>query len=87
MDINAGQCCVHRKRILRLPRNVWKYLYEITIFKNHHEDYDYGIEGLFHVIMGEKAIRPFIKKYFEELKIEKEGGRNELEILYSKLNS
>ena len=85
MDINAGQCCVHKKRILRLPRNVWKYLYEITVFKNHHEDYDYGIEGLFHVIMGEKAIRPFIKKHFDELTIDKQGGRNELEILYSEI--
>lgn len=86
MDINAGQCCVQKKRILRLPKKAWEYLYKITLFKNHHEDYDFGIEGLFHIIMGEKAIRPFIKLHFDELKVENKGGRNELELLNS-LNS
>jgi hypothetical protein len=81
MDINAGQCCVHRSRLLRVPRHVWKHLCDISRESEHHNDY--GFEGLLHVIMGEEAVRPYIRRHFEELRIENpDGGRNELELLH-----
>lgn len=65
MDLNAGECCVHRNRILQSPKHVWKHLMDITKFEKHHELYDYGIEGLLHVCFGEPAIRPYIEKHLK----------------------
>lgn len=86
MEINAGECCVHKTRILQSPRYVWKYLRDVTEFKNHHETYDYGMEGLLHILFGEPAIRPYIQEHLNELTESTIGKnvktRNELELLY-----
>lgn len=57
-EINGNEAIVARCRLRLRPLSFWEALRNLT--REHHSQLAFGLEGSFHVIMGEPWVRPFI---------------------------
>lgn len=86
VEINAGQGCVHRNNIRKIPLETYVKLKHMMTDYEHHNDYEW--EGLFHVFMGEPVQRPFIKQHLDILRkssdksSDTKNNMNELQLRY-----
>ena len=66
-ELSGGQACVHRSLIRQRTRQFWKEMYEKTRYVKYHSSIGYGVEGIFHVLMGQPWNRDFVERHWKSL--------------------